>query len=967
VAEAPSSSHLLLLLSTAAHAATWIGGASGDWDTAANWEPAGVPATGETAAFTNSAAVTVASAVTNTVSLPANLTLSATFTAPARLSLALAAGSRLEKLGTAEPVFQPVNGYYPGTVAILAGGAAFAGNGVSNAPGAFGPLEIAAGATARVTGSPFADRHDVLTRAVFDGRGEGTKLAEFDSFSKAEAKWTEFATNSLSFTQVFRTSGVTNSFGWSSPNMAPWLPPEMQVATNQYYAFMTKAIFVVPSPMKRQWIFGDVCGSSYSYLNQSRYLSGYRETIRDVTPTAAGFLPFMVGFSANKACPATSDRMYYLRMDTGRVNGTRENVFSDGSIWNGVCFAGLSLAGGGTLRIEDGQAAGFSFVTAPVLEGAIVAGGGDACFSLMHSYEPMDLVPFKNFGGRIEIGVHSKATATSPLTGAAFALFGEGQVVAAAAGCEGVLHPGFGGTIVVPAGCTFHSTTALGAGVTFTGQGRVVVADGAPRPPADFRGSVVLSGAQALDANGGELATMAELTLGSGATLSLGSTSAIIPQGYRHVVPDWNTGGAWHLAGTSTIIDGALVLTTNISQSGAAWYSRTFEPFDAWQVKFTYSAALPPLSGAKAGNGFAFLMQGTSTNALPALGFGGLGLGEVCHGFIFYQTADSSKGFNWVLRNSSTSLDKVAEQQLGFDFLAPIDFTVTYVRKLITVRMEQNGRVVELRQDFSPYFYGSINASPRFGFAATTASEATTGVLDQRISNLYGWLQTELYASGASADNSAFAVGKSNWEVFQAAAFTNNNTALQMFSAILTNGHAICKTPIPVDRAFRFSADLVYSDFSGYYDMYVCLAKPFFSTTLQNVGTNAGTLPPYNANDKWGIPLLRTIPNLPGAVAAYFFMYESSSLGYLGFYNNGVKNSPGAIQPTTNTPKVPGTLRQYYRLDHDPHAHRHLHGRAGGTGDSDAPRMVARTHLHTGQHCWCHLRGRSRIATDPLC
>ena len=956
-----------VFLSAAANAAKWIGGASGDWDTAANWEPATVPAAGETVAFTNSAAVAVASAVTNAVSVPAGKTLSATFSAPARLSLALAAGARFEKLGSAEPAFQPVNGYYPGTVAVLAGSAAFAGNGATNAPGAFGTLEVAADATARVIESPFADRHAVLTRAVFDARAEGTKLAEFDSFAKAEAKWTVFATNGLSFTKVFRTSGVTNSFGWSSPNMAPYLPPEMQAATNKYYAFMTKAIFLVPSPMSRNWIFGDISGSSHAYLNQTRYSSDYRETTRTVTPTAAGFLPFMVGFSANNAPLPTSDRLYYLRMDTVLVNGTRENVFSDGSIWNGVCFAGLSLAEGGTLRIEDGQAAGFSFVTDPLIKGSVVAGGGSACFSMMHAYEPVDLASLKSFAGKLELGVHGKVTATNSITGAAFSLFGEGKVVAAADGFEGILPQGFDGTVVVPEGCSFASTTSLGKNVLFTGHGTVVVADGAPRPPTDFQGSVELAGAQTLDANGGELAAMSDLTLGAGATLSLGTSTVILPQGYRHDVPDWNTDGSWYLAGKSLVVDGVLVLTTNISQSAAAWHSRTFEPFDAWQVTFTYSAALPSLTGAVPGNGFAFLMQSTSTNALPAVGYGGLGLNEACNGFVFCQTAGSTKGFHWVLRNNSSSLEKVTPGQIGFDFLAPIDFTVTYVRKIMTVRMEQDGRAVELRQDFSPYFFGSINTSRRVGFAATTTSKATTGVLDQRISAFSGWLQTEVYATRSSADNRAFAVGTNNWEVFQAASFTNDNTAIQIFRAILTNGHAVCKTPIPVDRAFRFTADLVYSDFGGYYDATLCLAKPFFSTVLQNVGTNAGAMPPYNAKDGWGLPPLRTIPNLPNAVAAYFFMYEGSGLGRLGFYNNGVKTLPGALQPDTNTPKVPGTLRQYYRLDHDGASRLSLSYRKNLEDWRTAYTMPALSAETLGDEVYLMLSGRSevRIDTNP--
>lgn len=76
----------------------------------------------------------------------------------------------------------------------------------------------------------------------------------------------------------------------------------------------------------------------------------------------------------------------------------------------------------------------------------------------------------------------------------------------------------------------------------------------------------------------------------------------------------------WHTVGSATVQDGKLVLTESVQgQAGAAWQARPGR-LRAFEAKFDFAISEPSLPG----DGFAFVIQGSSADALGGAG-GGLG------------------------------------------------------------------------------------------------------------------------------------------------------------------------------------------------------------------------------------------------------------------------------------------------------------------------------------------------------
>ncbi|MBQ6923509.1 MAG: hypothetical protein IJQ73_02600, partial [Kiritimatiellae bacterium] len=889
---------------------TWIGGDAGDWNTAANWDPEGLPAANETVVFAASAAVAPPASFAGTISVAAGATVAATYAAPATFSVAVAAGGRFEKHGAAEATISPADGDYPGTVAVCEGSVAFAGNGPENAPGLFGPLEVAAGATARVVASPFNMRHAVVTYAKFDARAEATKTAEFNTYAKLQAKWAEYAAGGA-FRRAWVPSGTANAYAL---NNTSYLPAEMYANTNKNYALITKGIFLFPTSKARLWQVRDAYGSGWYYRATSGLATAYG-TAHYVT-TRAGWVPFAAGFGTdNKVGAPSSNYLVLLRLDAN-TPATLANVFSHGTIWNGVCFGGLSLPTGATLRVEDGQAVGFAFTSQPEMEGSVVAGGPGACFSLMLSHDPLDLAKLAGFAGKVEVGVHGRAGLSAACAEASFSTMGDGEFVAEADGLEPLLPAGFTGTVRVPAGRTFSSTAALGAGVVFVGDGTVTVAPGAPRPAADFAGRVVLSGAQTAEATAIGLATHAGLEFGAGSTLTFGGSGAALAQGVRRDLPAFADG--WTLAGTAAHgANGSVSLTDGESQTAAVWLpSYASLQADVWRVSFTYSASATA-SGAVLGDGFAFLLR-TGWGEIPVVRgvrYSGKDREWICNtsandttcfGFTFRPIAGGAGGFSWVAQGfPGNGPGSTLASLSAFDPLQPIDFTVSYAGNALNVRMEQGTVSAEFRRVFTQ-LYTSGNKKPRFlGIAASTGT-AAQGTLVQGLSNLSGWYRTEAYAGNCEAAP-AFDISASNWALFKNAAFTNDATAIQLCSEPVTAGVAIARAPLSLRRKFRLACRVVTEELD---DSYV---RSFFAAMLQNQGLAAGELPPSGGKESGTVQEVYALPTIANSVAGYFQSYTASSQSALG-YRTAARTYSG--QTTASMPT--GSTQTFgYTLAHD--------------------------------------------------
>ncbi|MBQ6247669.1 MAG: hypothetical protein IJK04_12440 [Kiritimatiellae bacterium] len=897
---------------------TWIGGDSGDWNTAANWDPEGVPAANETVVFAESAAVAPPASFAGTVSVAAGATVAATYAAPATFSIAVAAGGRFEKHGAAEAIISPADGDYPGTVAVCEGSAAFAGNGPENAPGLFGPLEVAAGATARVVESPFNMRHAVVTYAKFDARDEATKTAEFNTYAKLQAKWEEFAAGGA-FRKSWVPSGLASPFALGTGTA--YLPGEITVGTNKQFAFIAKAIILFPTSQTRRWYPADSYGSA-RYNIGSAVAAATDPNARTVHTLSEGWQPFAVGFGSNGQS-AGGAQLIGFRMDV-ELPSSLENVLSHGTIWNGVCFGGLSLPAGATLRVEDGQAVGFAFADAPSIAGSVVAGGPDACFSLMLDNAPLDLATLADFAGKIEVGVHGRARITEPCGDAAFSIFGDGEVVADADGVEPLLPAGFNGTVRVPAGRTFVSTDALGSDVVFVGDGTVTVTPGAPRPPSDFRGRVVLSGAQTAEASAIGLASHASLEFGAGSALTFGGTGAALSQGVRNDFPAFAEG--WTLGGTAAHgANGTVSLTDGASQTATVWLpSYRSLRADVWQLKFTYSATATA-AGAALGDGFAFLLRddwdelpvvrGTRYNGRDRDWICNTSAADTtCFGFTFRPVSDGKGGFSWVAQGyPGNGRGATFARLAAFDPLQPIDFTVSYVGDVLCVRMEQGATFAEFRRVFTQ-MYTSGNQNPRLiGFAASTWT-AANGTLVQGLSNLSGWYRTEAYAGNCEAAP-AFDISAANWALFKNAVFTNDASSIQLCSEPVTAGVAIARAPLPLRRKFRLSChvatDGIELNHGTTYNNYV---RSFFATMLQNQGLAAGDLPPSGGSVSGNVQEVYALPTITNSVAGYFQSYTTSSQSALG-YRTAARSMTG--QTTADMHSGTSEQNYDYTISHD--------------------------------------------------
>ena len=155
------------LCAGASMAATWTGTAGdGQWTTDANWEGNTPPGAGDDAVFTASATLAAPTDFTGTVRVQGEGThLTFDVAAAAALAVAVDEGATLEKTGAGSLTLRAAPGFHPGSVVVTAGEAVFAGNGDWEAPGAFGPVAVAAGAGACIVESPAAQRHGVLVFA----------------------------------------------------------------------------------------------------------------------------------------------------------------------------------------------------------------------------------------------------------------------------------------------------------------------------------------------------------------------------------------------------------------------------------------------------------------------------------------------------------------------------------------------------------------------------------------------------------------------------------------------------------------------------------------------------------------------------------------------------------------------------------------------------------------------------------
>lgn len=871
----------LLISSLCADTYTWIAGEGGDWSIAANWEPTGVPtAKDDIATFTNSVTIAPSPSFCGTIAVPANLTVTASYASAARFTIAVTDGGRFEKYGAGEVIIHPADGFYYGDIAVMEGKASFAGNGLYGAPGVFGVLEVAPGATARVIESPYETRHSLVSYGVFDSRAEAAKTAEYDSYADLQSKWNSFVTNEAACKYNQIIYGMTNSF--TTAPIGRYLPDEMYADTNKLYSVVVKTILVMESSMARRWLVYDGYGSSYYYAGSTTRRATSLSATTELS-LRTGFIPFAFGGGSD------GRGRYEVRftMDASLPSPlTKENVFTHGSTWNGVCFGGLSLPEGARLEVANGQAVGFAFVERPLLEGELIAEGSNSCIALMQSSLPVDIVKFNDFCGILELGVLVKAYASEDIDEVKYKLTGDGEIFANGKAIESIFSNEFYGKVNVREGESFTSTADLSSDVTFTGKGTVIVEEGAPKPSADFEGNIKLVGQQEFASVGSEINMLEGLTLGSGGTLTY-NLSALQQYGYRLEIPSFASN--WTLTGSATTNEQAdvLTLTTAASQASQAYFNAyPAERLDAWTCNFTYHATPVDESDSLHGDGFAFLLRSTwasqpsirlvDTSKRPYII-----LESGLFGFGLTYINGTRKGFQWYAGGyPGNGRGATFEMMEGIDFFEPIDFTVKYARGIMRVTLRQGDVYYEFKNDFT-YMYTTADMQPRYlGFVGTTDT-AAKGRLAQTISNISG----HYYIQNASAPRdfrNEFALTNTNWSLFMSASWTNENGSFAIDlvdnAASNTAGRAICKSSIPLIQPFTLSYDLIVDEFTG-----TAYTYSYITTTLQNLGLEAGELPSSGITAVGPRPDGRVLPDIANSVSTYFMPYLQSSSPALGF------------------------------------------------------------------------------------
>lgn len=883
----------------------WIGGSTGDWAVAENWSPAGIPQSKyDTVTFTNSVTFAPAPDFCGIFSVPANITVKASYTAPARFSTAVVAGGRFEKHGNGAVIIHAENGNYYGGIAVMEGSASFAGNGVLNAPGVFGKLEVASGAEARIIESPYATRHSVITYGIFDSRAEATRLADYNSYDKMQAKWNIFATNPTAYKRNQTYAGASQYF----PNApaARFLPNELYAGTNKNYAAVSKCILTMPQKALFSWYASDGYGSSYYYIGSTaRNATGY-QTIKHIN-TQDGLLPFTVA----AACDAKAHILLEFYPGNLLPNSKIECRLSDNVLWNDVCFRGLSLAENAKFTIAEDCAVAFSFDEDPQIDGKVIAEGTNSYFSIMSSYRPVDVASLTGFAGVLELGLYGEISTSAACKDEKYRVVGYGKIIDTKFDMLPTLDSTFKGTIVVPEGETFTSTTNIPNIAGFIGKGTVIVEEGAPKPSIDFMGNIKYAYPTTYSFTGSEPANQNSISVESGSTFTYG-ISALSQYGYRLELPSF---AKWTMAGSATTnLDASVAtLTSDANQSSRLYFPNyAANRLDTWEVKFRYHAKPVAETDVNFGDGFAFLLR-SGWSSQPLIRNNTIVSEAGCFGFGLIYGNGINQGFQWFARGIVGARPGASFTVLNdIDFLKPIDFTVKYARGIMNVVLTQGDVSHCFRCDFN-YSYTTSDMKPRYlGFAASTYMVAS-GRLKQEISNLSGFYIQPNSVAPAIEKNEFALTNTNNWELFQKSVWTNDNTSINFVDTTTYNtmGRAICKVPISVYQPFTLSYKFIMGGISG-----TAYTFSTITTTLQNLGLAAGDMA-SSGNTALGEGRYTDgnfLPNIANSVSSYFMPYYKSSACILG-YRTAPKSKYSEASQAMN--KATTTHTYNYKLVYD--------------------------------------------------
>lgn len=796
---------------------TWTGAAGdGEWATDANWDGGVRPGADDDALFTVSATLAVPADFAGTVCVQGEGTrLVLDVDEAAACTVAVDEGATLEKAGAGTLTLRAAPGYHPGGIVVTAGEAVFAGNGDWEAPGAFGPVAVAAGAGARVVESPADQRHGV---PVFAGGRTEDEIrniwATHTPHANFEAVW-------AGLDRTVETNRVLTVFSKEKPFTLSngWVPAAWQ--WKDYYMVWARTLFLMPQEEKvKASLYADDFGQVYMD-GVEWFAHDQCKTMWTTRTLARGFHALDLFFGDLAGGDGLSIRL------AGKVFGGAGHLTRGDAFWKGVAFARLDLAAGATLALEDGQALALAVGEASALNGA-VTGGVDTVLAIGSGTLAVDAACLTGFGGRIELCTDARAAGTGLGEAVSFTVTGAGTV---GTDLAGRLADDFTGTVEIPAGTTFVSANADPA-YAFTGTGTLVAPTlkGTDR----FAGTVRLAGGAAatLDAYARGEGAAEEIALGDGAALAL-PRAALLARGGTPLKP-WTDPAAWALGGSAAPEwssgniayvndDGNLVLTDDGGQRNAALYTgHVFTKTSDFDVSFTWTPTQTRWAGKASqvwAEGFAFFL--TSTNSAAGYSYSKSTYGQPAdaYGFRFYiyRGNGNALGFAWLVNSASVGLctadtdySEVGGGMGGITLTRPIAFAVKMRHGVMDVTLRQEGKTWHVAYDFAQCFTGvgltDANAPRLIGLSGGTGNWGDPNggksavYAEQTFSDFTGFV----WGVQEDKDPAAHAPSAETWRLGGDAWLTDDPGFLFATNVNL-RGYAVLKTGVDANRPFELS------------------------------------------------------------------------------------------------------------------------------------------------------------------
>lgn len=806
------------LCAGASMAATWTGEGDGQWTTDANWEGNTPPGAGDDALFTKSATLAAPADFTGTVRVQGEGThLTFDVAAAAALAVAVDEGATLEKTGAGSLTLRAAPGFHPGRVVVTAGEAVFAGNGDWEAPGAFGPVAVAAGAGARIVESPAAQRHGVLVFAGGRTEGEIKNIwATHTPHANFEAVWAGLD-KTVETNRVLTVFSKENPFALSNG----WFPAAWQWKDS--YMAWARTLFLMPQDEKvRACLYADDYGQVY-LDGEEWFARAQCKTVWTTRTLARGFHAVDLFFGELAGNDGMSIRL------AGKVFGGAGPLTRGDAFWKGVAFARLDLAAGATLALEDGQALALAAGEASALNGAVTGGAG-AVLAVGSGTLAADAARFAGFNGKIELCTDARAALANLGADAAFTVTGAGTV---GTDLAGRLADDFTGTVEIPAGATFESAAADPAHA-FTGAGTLV----APtlKGTERFAGTVRLAdGAATWGAYARGEGAAAEIALGDGAALMVPRKTFLERAGAP--LKPWTDAGAWALGGRSGAPewssghvayvnnDGNLVLTDDGGQRNAAFYTgHVFTKTSAFDLSFTWTPTQNRWAGkAKQtwAEGFAFFLAPTNNAAGYDYAKHRYGQPPDAYGFCCYiYRTDGAHGFAWLVNGEALGLHggggtdfPEADGGLGgITLTRPIAFSVRMRHGVMDVTMRQEGKTWRAAYDFAQGFTGTglfntdANASRLIGLSGGTANWGdpkevkAVAYAEQTFSDFAGFA----WGEHEDKDPAAHAPSAETWRL-SGDAWLTDDPGFRFATDVKQKGYAVLKTGVDANRPFEVS------------------------------------------------------------------------------------------------------------------------------------------------------------------